>query len=70
MTTDNQTTILLTSDDALLFVLFQKHHELIAYMAGYLESMGTDTLRNSQVVLDIDSNGSINHASVTKHYRK
>ena len=70
MTKDKETLIALTSDDALLFVQFQRHHELIAYMVGYLDSMGTDTLRNSQVVLDIGPHGTISHASVTKHFRR
>lgn len=71
MTTEQPlTTILLTSDDALMFEEFLKHHDVIGYFVGYLKSMGTNRIENSQVILDIDSSGTITHTSITKHFRK
>lgn len=67
---DKPTTIHLNSDDALLFREFQRHYQLVGYIVGYLDSMGTDRLQNSQVVLDIDGSGIISHASITKHFRR
>lgn len=67
---DKPTTIHLNSEDALLFREFQRHYQLIGYFTGYLASMGTDRIQNSQITLDIDNAGIINHASITKHFRK
>jgi hypothetical protein len=64
------TTIHLTSDDAELFKKFMQHYDLIAYFVGYLEVMGTDRITNSQIVLDIDSDGIITHTAITKHFRR
>ena len=63
------TTILLTSDEALLFKKFMQYHEVIGYIVGYLDVMGNDRMRNSQIILDIDKDGIINHSSITKHFR-
>lgn len=70
MITDKPTTIHLNSEDAFLFREFQRHYQLIGYFVGYLESMGTDRIQNSKIELDIDNMGIINHASITKHFRK
>lgn len=63
------TTIELTNEEALLFLEFQKHYLVIAPVAGYLSSIQTKDLSNSQIVLDIDSNQQIKHVSITKHFR-
>lgn len=64
------TTIELTSDEAKLFVEFQRNFEFIAYIIGYLDSMGESKITGSNVVLDIDMSGRISHVAITKHYRR
>lgn len=64
------TKIELTDEEALLFVQFQKHHEIVAYIVGYLESMKMVDLKNASVQMDIDPNGIITHCAITKHFRR
>ncbi len=67
---DQLTTIHLTSDDALAYKSFMRHYDTIGYLVGYLDSLGLERMQNSQIVLDIDNSGVINHMAITKHFRK
>jgi hypothetical protein len=70
MNTKDTTIVHLKAEEALLFSKFQQHHELIAYLVGYLESSPYKDLRSSQVLLDTDHTGMVVHMAVTKHFRK
>ena len=65
-----KTPVYLTDGDAEIFKKFIKHQDIIAYLIGYLDSTNIKDMTNSQVVLDIDSNGNIGHMAITKHFRK
>lgn len=65
---DDLTTIHLTSDEAFLFIEFQKHYVLIGNLLGCMKELGIDNLRDSEIVIDIDHQGIIKHIKTSKHY--
>jgi len=64
------TKVELTDEDALLFIEFQKHYEMIGYIIGYMNSIGVSDMKNMNITLDIDNNGIVQHTSFTRHFRK
>lgn len=64
------TTIELTNEDALLFVEFQKHYNVVAPIVGYMSSLKLVDVSNTQIVLDIGQSGVVQHMAITKHYRQ
>lgn len=64
------TTLILTDEEIELFKNLQKHHEVIGYLIGYMESLKLTDLKNVNIQLDIDDKGIVGHMSITKHYRR
>lgn len=65
-----KTPVYLDPDEALLFLAFQKNYHVVAQVLGVMDSLGIKTLANGSLTLDFNSDGIIQHSSVTKHYRK
>lgn len=63
------TNVQLTDEDALLFIQFQKNYQILAPIVGYMTSLKIIDISNSQLVLDIDSQGKVGHMAITKHFR-
>lgn len=61
--------ISLTDEDALLFIEFQKHYQIVAPIVGYMSSLKLVDISNTHIGLDIDAFGMIKHMEITKHYR-
>ncbi len=61
--------VYLTQDEALLFVQFKKNYKVIAYILGFIDSMKIENMKETNIVLDIDKNGIVSHAAITKHFR-
>lgn len=61
----DKTTIELTVEEALLFVTFQKHHALVAF----LESINAFDLKSGSVTIHFDAIGRISTAEKVQHYR-
>lgn len=59
----------LKPEEAMLFVEFQKNYQVVAYLLGYLSSLKIAEMNNTNLTMDIDSNGKVSHTSITKHYR-
>lgn len=64
------TTLQLTDEEAKLFMEFQKRHEVIGYVVGYMESLNMFDLKNMEITLNMDNEGIIKHMSLCRHYRK
>lgn len=65
---NNKTMVELDDTEALLFIEFRKHIDIIGYLVGYLQSFSD--INNCNVSLDIDKDGIIQHTAITKHFRK
>lgn len=63
------TVIELTDEEAKLFIEFQKHHEMIAYLLGFMDSLNVSNLKNMSITMDIDNLGVVAHTSLTRHFR-
>ncbi len=61
--------VYMTVDEASLFVEFKKNYKVIAYILGFMNTMNINDMKETNVSLDIDKNGSVGHASITKHFR-
>jgi len=59
----------LTEDEQHLFIEFRRRADVIAYLVGYMESIGVFDLANASITLDIDKDGIVQHTSITKHFR-
>ena len=66
---NNYVTIELSEDQAKLFLEFQKRHEAISYLLGYMESVNVFNLKDMHIELDIGHTGMVEHMSITRHYR-
>ena len=66
---ENTTTIVLTDDEAKLFLEFQKHFQIIAYVLGAMALLNINIIKNASLTLDYDQNGKINHSVISQHYR-
>lgn len=66
----NYATVQMTEEDAQAFLKFREYQEIIGYMVGHLDSLAIKDMRNSQIILDVDSLGIISHVAITKHFRK
>ena len=63
-------TIDLTEEDAKLFILFQQHYNLVAYLLGAMDKLKLQDLNMCNVQLDYNAHGLIEHSAITKHYKK
>ena len=62
--------VYLSTDEAKLFLAFQKNYHTIAQVLGVMDSLGVKNMANGSLTLDFNSEGMIQHSSITKHYRK
>lgn len=67
---EQKTPIYLSSDEAMLFMAFQKNYQVIANIIGSMDALRVNNITNSTLTMDFDREGLIAHSSITKHYRK
>ena len=60
----------LNDEEQKLFIEFRRRLEVIAPIIGYMDTLGLMDMRNTQITLDLDNNGTVAHMSLTRHYRK
>ncbi len=61
-------TVELGPDEALLFIEFKRSYDVVGQLLGYLNTLKISDMRNTNLVLDIDSGGKVSHTTITKHY--
>lgn len=62
-------TVDLSDEEAMLFLKFQEHYQVIAPIMGYMSSLKLMDISNTHIGLDIDAYGKIKHMEITKHFR-
>ncbi len=67
--TESSIPVFLTADEARLFVEFKKHYKVIAYLVGFMESMKIEDMKETNIMLDVDKQGIVSHAAITKQFR-